>query len=355
MISIEHIKSVLDNSQLKEFLVANEFNNSLDKKMIGVTLSKNEDYIIKFYLELKRDSNLNTISAFRKYFDKLKPKIDFKTPTSFATGFKINNRSKFNYYIHFKFGRNIILKPKSSKLKFVGTKNCKFGLSIEKNSKTKILKRYFYFFNKEDKLLIAKLFNLNINVEEVDHFEIYETKDNVKVNIIYDFYKNDISFLKENNLDYFSTNVNVFSKFFKKTPKYFGIDKKENLSFYYSFTKTKINIPYINPLKKEIKLSKKKYSVEELINISLNYPLSCIPTSRVINLIQIDTKFLLDNLKNNTLCLKDRAMKTDLSYPILLTYTNNKLQFLDGMNRVYKAFLTAQDSVLCRVIPHEAL
>jgi quinol monooxygenase YgiN len=77
---------------------------------------------------------------------------------------------------------------------------------------------------------------LNINIDEVYHFEVYETKDNVKVNIIYDFYKNDIAFLSENNLEHFVPSVEAFNAYFKKTPKYFGLDKKGNLSFYYSFT-----------------------------------------------------------------------------------------------------------------------
>ena len=44
------------------------------------------------------------------------------------------------------------------------------------------------------------------------------------------------AFLSENNLEHFAPSVEAFNAYFKKTPKYFGLDKKGNLSFYYSFT-----------------------------------------------------------------------------------------------------------------------
>ena len=236
MITFEQIKELYSNQDLKNFLINSDFSKSLDKKMIGITLDEANNFILKFYVELKEDSNLNKINRFTTYFKKFKSKIDFRTPTSFATGFKIKSNNEWVDYVHFKFGKNIKLLPKSSKLKFIGTSDCNFGLSIEQNNNEKILKRYFYYFTKKDKELIKSLFSLNVDIDEVYHFEVYETHDNVKVNIIYDFFKDKIDFLKENNLDYFSSNVEVFNKFFEKKPKYFGLDKNKNLSFYYSFS-----------------------------------------------------------------------------------------------------------------------
>lgn len=236
MITIDKINIIYNNNYLKKYLNTVGFDLSKNKKMIGVTLSKNDNFILKFYLDLTSTNEIKNIGCFKPLYDKLKSKIDYKTPTSLATGFKINNNNEWLDYIHFKFARNMILNPKSAKLKFIGINECKFGASVEKTFKQRVLKKYFYYSSNRDKELIKKLFNYNLDIKDVHHFEVYETRDNLKVNIIYDFFKNDISFIKENNLEYFLPNICVFNTFFNKEPKYYGLDKNKNLSFYYSFT-----------------------------------------------------------------------------------------------------------------------
>jgi len=236
MISTKNIEDIYKNKKLKEFIKENSFFNSKDKKMIGVTIDSKLNFIIKFYLDKTFDKNYICGGEFKTIFNMLKNKIDYSTPTSLATGIKIKSDNTVINYIHFKFSRNTILKPKSHKLKFIGIDDCKFGASIEKCDSNTVFKKYFYYFTKKDKELVKKLFNLNVDTNDVFHFEVYETKDTVKANIIYDFFKEEINFLDENNLLFFKESVNKFNSFFKKQPKYFGLDKNKNLSFYYSFT-----------------------------------------------------------------------------------------------------------------------
>lgn len=241
MILIDNIKETYNNKSLLSFLHSSQFNSSNNKKMVGVTLDNKDNFILKFYLELTSIYDIDKVPKFKKLVNKLKNKIDFKTPTSFATGVKLKSNGNYADYVHFKFGRNLKLLPKTSKLKFIGTNNCNFGLSVEKSQENNEVKKYFYYSSLRDKELIKKLFNFKLNVEEVNHFEVYETKSNVKVNVVYDFYKENINFLEDNNLLYFKHSVEVFNTFFNRSPKYYGLDKNKNLSFYYSFTGSSLN------------------------------------------------------------------------------------------------------------------
>jgi hypothetical protein len=192
--------------------------------------------MLKFYIDKTFENDFICENRFEKIYNKFKDKIDYSFPTSLANGIKIKSDNTVINYVHFKFARNIILKPKSYKFKFIGTENCRFGASIEDSKNDLLFKRYFYYYTDNDKLLVKKLFNLNVDIKDIFHFEVYEKNKTVKVNIIYDFYKENISFLEENNLLSFKESVLTFNSFFKKTPKYYGLDKNKNLSFYYSFT-----------------------------------------------------------------------------------------------------------------------
>lgn len=236
MISIKKISEIYNNKDFENFIKDNNFFISKNKKMIGVTIDTCFNFIIKFYIDKTFDNSFVCDPEFKKIFNWFKDKIDYATPTSLATGLKIKSDNTAINYIHFKFSRNTVLKPKSHKLKFIGTRDCKFGASIEKIENKMVFKKYFYYFSIKDKELIKKLFNLNVDINDVYHFEVYETKNTVKANIIYDFYKENINFLDDNNLLEYKEPVIMFNTFFKKQPKYFGLDKNKNLSFYYSFT-----------------------------------------------------------------------------------------------------------------------
>lgn len=235
MITIEKLKELSLNKNVEAFLNEYNFLDSQNKKMIGLTLLK-DGFVLKYYLELK-EKDLDNIKKFKEV-KKLKNKIAFNIPTSLAVGIKIDNNKNYCDYLHLKFNRNLILKPVSSKIKFLNQQLLKYGMSVEKNNKTKKIKKYFYIFKEKEK--VKKLFNLDVSTESVDHFELYEVKNNLKINIIFDFYKDKCveDFLNKNNLNCFYDSIQIANSFFNKLPIYAGIDKNNNLSIYYSFTNT---------------------------------------------------------------------------------------------------------------------
>jgi hypothetical protein len=237
MITINNLQTVHTSNIVKDFLNHFNFIHSKNKKMIGVTLTDDLNYfILKYYLELNKD-DLSLADNFKE-LKKVSNKIDFSIPTSFAIGLKLDNNLNSKDYLHLKFGKNLKLNPKSNKLKFLTPALLTYGVSIEKNKNIKEIKKYFYSKNEKEK--IKQLFKLQVELNDVDHFEIYETKSNTKVNIIFDYFKDNcvLKFLTDNNLLKHNQNVQTINKFFNKTPKYAGIDKNGNLSVYYSFTNT---------------------------------------------------------------------------------------------------------------------
>lgn len=111
----------------------------------------------------------------------------------------------------------------------------------------------------------------------------------------------------------------------------------------------------MNPLNKNIKIKNKNYKVCELIELSLNYPISSYPIEVLYKFIELNSYFINKKSLNYIKFLKERVMGVNLEYPILLTLNSEKIQILDGVNRITKAFFIKQSHVLCRVIPFEAL
>jgi hypothetical protein len=171
-----------------------------------------------------------------KFYKKLLPFVDFNKHSCLAVGLKITNKSEIQKYLHFKF-KNIKLKSKSYKLKFMDFSKCEYGYSIEYNEKIK-RKKYFYFKDRGSKEYIKKMFNLKVDIDTVSHFETYQTQDILKVNIVFDILKEKQitdTFLINNNLSHTKPIIDIFNTFFKKEPIYLGIDNKKTISFYYNF------------------------------------------------------------------------------------------------------------------------
>lgn len=237
MITIEQLQQATNCNALQQFIENYKFYDSFNRKMIGLSFLENENsFVLKYYLEIKKQE-INQIKEFKEQ-KKLENKIAFNIPTSLAVGIKIDNSFNYTNYLHAKFDRNLILKPKSIKIKCLDQNNLKYGMSIEKTKFLRKLKKYFYVYKEKEKT--KSLFNIDVDTSVVDHFELYETKNNTKINIIFDFYNETCvsKFLDQNNLKKYHKNLKTTNEFFNKIPVYAGLDKNKNLSVYYSFTKT---------------------------------------------------------------------------------------------------------------------
>ena len=239
MITNEAIHTIHNNILVQKFLTDTNFICSNSKKGIGVSLI-DDGFILKYYIELKNENNKLDIKSIigtkYKIYKRLLPFVDFNKHSCLAVGLKITNKGVIQKYLHFKF-KNIKLKSKSYKLKFIDFSKCEYGYSIEYNGKTK-RKKYFYFKDKDSKEYIKKMFNLKVNTDAVSHFETYQTQDILKVNIVFDILKEKQitdTFLIDNNLSYIKPVIDIFNTFFKKEPIYLGIDNKKTISFYYNF------------------------------------------------------------------------------------------------------------------------
>jgi hypothetical protein len=239
MITSETIDNIHNNIVVQKFLADTNFIHSNNKKVIGVSLV-DQGFILKYYIELKRENNefdvKDIIGTKYKFYKKLLPFVDFNKHSCLAVGLKITDKGEIQKYLHFKL-KNIKLKSKSYKLKFMDFSKCEYGYSIEYNGKTK-RKKYFYFKDRESKEYIKKMFNLKVDTDTISHFETYQTQDILKINIVFDIFREKQitkKFLIDNNLAYTKPIIAIFNTFFKKEPVYLGIDNKKTISFYYNF------------------------------------------------------------------------------------------------------------------------
>lgn len=111
----------------------------------------------------------------------------------------------------------------------------------------------------------------------------------------------------------------------------------------------------MNPLDKKIKIKNKNYKISDLIELSLNYPLSSVPTDALYRFIELNSFFIHKKSLDYIKFLKEKVMVTDLQFPVILTLNSDKFQILDGVNRISKAYFTKQSHVFCRIIPFEVL
>lgn len=248
MISSSKIEQIHNSKEVQGFLDLTNFYNINHKKGIGVSLDEQENFMLKYYVEIKEKDNefqyTDFINDKEKIFYKLLPFVDFSRHSSLAIGLKVNTNGEIFKYIHFKF-RDLVLKNKSYKFKFANFEKCRYGYSLEYNKTFTKKKRYFYFHDNNNKEYIKKIYGLAVDTKGVSHYETYQTKDNVKINIVFDIFKNKQitkDFLAKNNFAKFENNINAFNLFFKKSPLYFGFDKEDNISFYYNFNETLDNI-----------------------------------------------------------------------------------------------------------------
>ena len=238
MITESQIHTLHTSNIVEDFFKKTNFLKSKNKKMIGISLIKDK-FILKYYIEIKNGNEFDIkdiAGAKYKLYEKLLPFVDFSRHSCLAVGLKISSSGEVQKYLHFKL-KNLKLKSKSYKLKFIDFSKCDYGYSIEYNNNETKRKKYFYFKDKDSKEYIKKMFNLSVDVNTIAHFETYQTKDTLKINIVFDIFKEkqiSDNFLKENNLLYIKPALQIFNNYFKKEPLYLGLDNKKAISFYYN-------------------------------------------------------------------------------------------------------------------------
>lgn len=239
MIDLQKIKEIDTNIDIVDFLNKTDFKNSKNNKVIGVSLSNEDNFMLKYYIEIKDIKKIEKLIVKEtKLFKRLVKFADVSLHSSLAVGRKITSAGEIFDYFHIKFNRKLKLKSKNIFLKPLDFNKATFGFSLEYNNKLTIKKKYFYFKDNKSKEYLIKVFNLNIDCNSVSHFELYEANNNLKVNIIFDINKNklvDNVLFKNTGFDHLSEQINLFNSYFNKTPLYFGFDKKRRATFYYNF------------------------------------------------------------------------------------------------------------------------
>lgn len=220
----------------QKFLNEIDFFNSNNRKGIGITVSPKNQILFKVYLEIKDNTELknykNLLEEEFYKFCKFKKLADFSKPSSYAIGKKFScSGEEFNYY-HVKFKKNYFLNDIYYKLNLLNHKKCSYGFSKEFNKDTVFRKKYIYVNDLDNKKLVNKIFNLNVDIDNINHFEIYsKNKNNYKINFILNNFLNIV--LPKNVIPI----VNELNDLFLKTPVYTGITNNDETSIYYSFTK----------------------------------------------------------------------------------------------------------------------
>lgn len=232
-----NITDLYYSDKFQFFLNEIGFFNSNNRKGIGITVFPDNKFIIKAYLEIINTDNIDIYRPILKNdfykFKKYKNYVNFNIPSSFAIGKKIASDGEELDYYHVKFKKRFNFKNIFYKLKLLNLSTCGTGMSKEYSSKTKELKRYIYVKDEENKKLLSKIFNLNVDLSNIDHFEIYsKNQTNYKINFIFKKY-NDI-YESHNNVNKY---VNELNLLFNKLPVYSGITNNDEISIYYSFTK----------------------------------------------------------------------------------------------------------------------
>jgi len=227
-----NIADIYKSKASQTFLDKINFFNSPNRKGIGVTIYPDRKYLLKFYLEIREADNLQECSSLLKQefykFNAFKKFADFSKPSSYAIGKKISSDlAEYDYY-HVKFKRRMHFNKCHFKLNLLDLDKCSFGFSKEFNDKRVLRKRYFYAHDTGNKALINSIFNLNTDIHNINHFEIYSNStDNYKINYIY----------KKSNYDAFkSDQIDNINALFNKTPVYYGINNNNEVSVYYSFS-----------------------------------------------------------------------------------------------------------------------
>lgn len=230
------ILDLYKNDTLQTFFKDVNFFRSKNRKGIGITVFPNKKLLIKAYLEIKEEDNLdlysNTLKNEFLKFKKFKEYADFTIPSSFAVGKKISSDFEIYDYYHIKFKDRLHFNNYYYKLNLLNLKLCKTGFSKEFSSNVTFRKKYFYIFDNDNKHLLNKIFNLNLDISNIDHFEVYsKDKTNFKINFIYNQFN--MSYITDL---YTIGLVEELNSFFNKTPVYSGITNKNEISIYYSFT-----------------------------------------------------------------------------------------------------------------------
>ena len=227
-----NVADIYKSNASQAFLEEINFFSSPNRKGIGVTIFPNKTYLLKFYLEVKESDDLNIYSSLLKKefykFIKFKSYADFSKPSSYAIGKKISsNLTEYDYY-HVKFKNKMHFKKHYFKLNLLDLDKCSFGFSKEFNDKRVLRKRYFYIHDTGNKALINSIFNLNTDINNINHYEIYSNStNNYKINYI--FKKFDYNLFRTEEID-------TINSLFNKTPVYYGINNNNEVSVYYSFT-----------------------------------------------------------------------------------------------------------------------
>jgi hypothetical protein len=231
------VQDLLNSKTAQNFFHDSNFFYSKNRKGVGITVFPDKSLLFKIYLEVKQNDNLSKFSSIlgSRYntFIKFKKLANFDLPSSFAIGKKISSSGKlFNYY-HIKFKEKLFFKDYYYKLNLLNLSKCDRGVSYEYNEKEMFRKKYFYIKDDENKKIVNNLFNLKLNIENIDHFEIYsKNKNNFKINYIF---KNEIKDVIFDN--YVKTIIDQANLLFNKTPIYAGKTNTNDVSIYYSFTK----------------------------------------------------------------------------------------------------------------------
>ena len=227
-----NISDIYKSKASQTFLEKINFFDSPNRKGIGVTIYPDKKYLLKFYLEVKETDNLEVYSSLLKRefykFNRFKNFADFSKPSSYAIGKKISSDLiEYDYY-HVKFKNKMNFNKYYFKLNLLDLDKCSFGFSKEFNDRKVLRKRYFYIHDTGNKALINSIFNLNTDINNINHFEIYSNStNNYKINYI--FNKFNYNLFKTEELD----TINLL---FNKTPVYYGINNNYEISVYYSFT-----------------------------------------------------------------------------------------------------------------------
>jgi len=224
--------SLFHHKEIQTFLEDIDFYESNNRKGMGITISPNGDLLFKVYLEILESDLIDRYSKILNLefnnFKKFKKYANFSLPSSYAIGKKISSNNEiFNYY-HVKFKHRFSFNNTFYKLKLLDLKKCGTGYSKEYNSNICYRKKYYYVYDLQNKQTLNSIFNLNTDLTNIDHFEIYsKSKQNYKINFIYNDYKDNFN----------CSVVNELNNLFKKTPVYSGITNNNEKSIYYSFTK----------------------------------------------------------------------------------------------------------------------
>jgi len=237
--------------------------------LISFNFYKETVHTFKLYAELFKSFSEDEILKFlpeTTQFEKYFPYWNNTRNSSLCFGIKLNNDLEPIYYTHIKFDPNKRIFDKFSKFKnpkmldiTYNYEEVETGISFEYYKQTCTEKRYWYFYDDENKNKICKKFDMSN--EYINHIEYTEYDDNTsKIIMVYD-YPQDwggtnigtptnyvYEQLKKHNHELIDNCVDFFKNEFDILPKYFGsYNNSEIISIYWSLTKkwNAMNKPYL--------------------------------------------------------------------------------------------------------------